>query len=484
MSIKEGVTEMGEVSCQWNFVNVISHPRELKQAANISTIRRTAMRAIHRIKRQNEANQTLAQTKVAAASRLDPEKDDAESQHDSTLLSSPQEEPNPSRAMLVVPTRVDVGLCYPAHVEYPNQEYLLNHLHLDMIYKRQPSRLTLQFGIEAARLMSLRLDSRDLHLKDTTIAAVVMMLANQILSGDVVEMVMHLNALERMIEMKGGLDMLGMDGVLQMSLKWSSTLTVCLNNLSNYILRVDVPIAMFQDNRPRSLRSASIMCLEDLITSNPSATVFPSSFDLQKLSQTDIATGLSHLRKEIKNLTETRSRLMAHPFHTSTTESMKFAARRRIIEQMLLLAGRGFSMMHGPDKDARLREASCIAGSIYVRTVLQGFQARPSVGQKNLTRRLMTCVERFELEDRGKTGAESTSIAALFWALNVGGTVSLDLEERTWFILHLSRVVKQLGLRSWGQGLSILNCFLWEEKLETEAWKSISADVQEFIVKG
>ena len=53
-------------------------------------------------------------------------------------------------------------------------------VHLDASYQRPPSRLTLHYGMEAARLMNLRLDSRDLYLKDTSIAAVIMMLANQV----------------------------------------------------------------------------------------------------------------------------------------------------------------------------------------------------------------------------------------------------------------------------------------------------------------
>ena len=53
-------------------------------------------------------------------------------------------------------------------------------VHLDVINQRTPSTLTLHYGIEAKRRMNLRLDSEDLCLQDTSIAAVVMMLANQV----------------------------------------------------------------------------------------------------------------------------------------------------------------------------------------------------------------------------------------------------------------------------------------------------------------
>ena len=59
---------------------------------------------------------------------------------------------------------------------------ILHHaaVHLDAVNQRPPSRLTLRYGMEVARLMNLRLDSGDLYLKDTSIAAVTMMLANQV----------------------------------------------------------------------------------------------------------------------------------------------------------------------------------------------------------------------------------------------------------------------------------------------------------------
>lgn len=58
---------------------------------------------------------------------------------------------------------------------------ILHHsaVHLDTVYQRPPTRLTHVYGMEAARMMNMRLASEDLNPKDTTIAAVIMMLANQ-----------------------------------------------------------------------------------------------------------------------------------------------------------------------------------------------------------------------------------------------------------------------------------------------------------------
>jgi hypothetical protein len=237
---------------------------------------------------------------------------------------------------------------------------------------------------------------------------------------------------------------------------------------------------MFQNARPRFAHAASPARLADLITSDLSNASVSS--DLQEFSRVDITTALFRLRQEIIILTEMQSRLMECPDRTSTAEAMEFASRRTSIEHLLLFARQGLVSMHRTDQDARLREACCIAGSIYVSYVFHGLQPRATMVLKMLKRRLMSCVESLELENHGKSDQLPASIAAIFWALCVGGTMAVDLEERTWFVLRLSRVAKQLGLMCWEQVLPILNCFLWHEKMETKAWKDIWADVQEWIV--
>ena len=53
-------------------------------------------------------------------------------------------------------------------------------VHLDVVNQRPPSTLTLHYGMEATSRMNSRLDSGDSRLEDTSIAAVVMLLANQV----------------------------------------------------------------------------------------------------------------------------------------------------------------------------------------------------------------------------------------------------------------------------------------------------------------
>ncbi|KAE9374231.1 hypothetical protein N431DRAFT_543622 [Stipitochalara longipes BDJ] len=513
MATKASASDLlvGEVSNQWNWVNV-SHPRDLNHAANITTIRRRAMLAVHRDKRRNRAKQILPQpkhrTNITSGGAQSVDWENADDISEDILPHGSRKVSRSSHSMLDIPTSIDRRICYTAHLNYPNQSYLLNHwtsvmaslllpvcrnhnsmssifayhafgdpllmcalllhaaVHLDAVNQRQPSRLTLHYGMEAARQMSLRLDSKSLYLQDTSIAAVVMILANQIMTSDLVEMQIHLNALEIMVQMRGGLETLGMDGFLQMSIKW-----------------VDTRTAILQNSKPRFTHAASPSRLADLMISNFTGASL-SSFDLQIFSQMNITTALFRVRQEIMNLADMQSLLMACPSRTSTVETLEFAARRTSIEHVLLLASQGFASMQNPDQDARLREACCISGSIYVNSVFWGLQPSPTISLKTLKRRLMACVERLELEDHDKSDLVPASIAVLFWALNVGGTIAVDLEERTWFVLRLSRAAKQIGLRSWEQILSVLNCFLWEAKLENDAWKGIWADLKELIVMG
>lgn len=114
----------GEVSDQWNWVNV-SHPGELKHAANITTIRRRAMLDVHRVKRCKRGRRTT-QSKIAATTLVRTwEKTD-----DSDKGASPhivEDGKSSSRSVLDVHTGIDVRLCYTAHLDYPEQSYLLNH---------------------------------------------------------------------------------------------------------------------------------------------------------------------------------------------------------------------------------------------------------------------------------------------------------------------------------------------------------------------
>ncbi|MCJ1308005.1 hypothetical protein MMC25_001655 [Agyrium rufum] len=306
--------------------------------------------------------------------------------------------------------------------------------------------------------MKMRLNSGHQPPKDTSIAAVTTILANQITSNDHVEMQLHLDALVKMVQIRGGLRMLGMDGVLEKSIKL-----------------LDIQTAMFQNARPRFLAST---------TSESSSNAFAimSLIDLEGFPYMDTSAVLFYLRKEIASLTKMYSRLMIDPSRTTTVQAMKFLSRRTDIEYILLLAAQGFAVMQGPDQDARLREACCLAGSIYVNYVLRGFKPSSALILKTLKKRLMTCVERFELETRGRTKDVPTSIAVLFWALNVGGTMSLDVTEKSWFMLRLSRTAKHFGVRDWKSASLLLGDYPWAVKLQNEAWESIWVDLEQSLV--
>jgi hypothetical protein len=68
------------------FVNV-SHPKELNHAANITTIRRTAMLAVHQDERRNRAKRILPSTKVAVGACFDPKTEDEQLEHHTTSTS-------------------------------------------------------------------------------------------------------------------------------------------------------------------------------------------------------------------------------------------------------------------------------------------------------------------------------------------------------------------------------------------------------------
>lgn len=232
---------------------------------------------------------------------------------------------------------------------------------------------------------------------------------------------------------------------------------------------------MLQHTRPRF---HSITLSEDLCV--PFAIV--SSLDAESFSQIDTSTVLFSLCREINSLTGFHNRLIMDPDRTGTAEAMEFLVRRTNIESTLLLATQGFHHMRATDQDARLREACCLAGSIFVNYVLRGSKPSHALILRTLKTRLIACVELFESELSGGLHdgmiCQTASTAVLFWTLSVGGAMSLDAPEKAWFALQLSRAARNLGIGSWEGALPMIANFPWDEKLENEAWESIWVDLQ------
>ena len=110
-----------------------------------------------------------------------------------------------------------------------------------------------------------------------------------------------------------------------------------------------------------------------------------------------------------------------------------------------------------------IREASCIAGSIY--TQLQFRDSEPdSTNLQNLKGRLVSIFADLDTEsiaaDRLRTEG-----SFLLWILFCGGILCLSGEERAPFVERILRLVMLLGLQGWEEVDGILRGYLWTGKL-------------------
>lgn len=116
-----------------------------------------------------------------------------------------------------------------------NAVLFLAAFHIDSLCGQTASQATLLYRGETMRLLNAKLRSPEQAISDSTIGAVALLSlgctklrgtllgklnGNQPIAADWTESALHLRALQRMVEMRGGLQALGMKGVLHMLIYW------------------------------------------------------------------------------------------------------------------------------------------------------------------------------------------------------------------------------------------------------------------------
>jgi hypothetical protein len=91
--------------------------------------------------------------------------------------------------------------------------------HLDLMMERDPSRETLYYEGEIVRGVNSRLNYLE-AASDSTIGAVALLAGAESLRGNIQELNIHMNAVKIMVELSGGLEQLGLSGLLHMIITW------------------------------------------------------------------------------------------------------------------------------------------------------------------------------------------------------------------------------------------------------------------------
>lgn len=330
--------------------------------------------------------------------------------------------------------------------------------HLGVLRQSSTDPEALMYESDVARNVNARLDDSSLALDDRTIFAVTLLAAKECLLGAIPNLLIHTSALKRMISLRGGLQNLGLDGLLQMTISW-------VDLTSAAILRTQphFPHIKCTNSISRELMAGMRASLR-ITTGNPTAEVifvphqdFPAVFrNVQMLS-----TMLSASR-EVKK--------------ANYSSVFYFCSMRFYLERCLLMIPALETIWAVREMVAEL---SRLTSLIYINRVLREFQPRVGVlvALKKQIMALLCAAERTsQWEAQRREYSE-----ALLWVMICVGTCWLDENEKVFFACRIARLVAEIGYRSWADVENVLYRFLWIRDMSTEKcielWREVEVCV-------
>lgn len=321
---------------------------------------------------------------------------------------------------------------------------------LDARYYRTTSKQTLYHRGETIRWLNIALSDAKLAMMDSTIAAVALLVASENIIGNVKELALHMTALSRLIELRGGLCNLGWNGTLGMFISWQDLISSTTTN--------HPPQLAFNNNVP----PPSIPIYDcDQEYSVPSIVM---DVDLLNLSENK-ACDIPRILFEIRHLT-----LVVEGFQknrgATPKEMLSFSKARSAIEYRLLL-------MTPPDDNQHphfLYEACRIAAVIYINYVLHEFDPLFRVLEK-LKKKLVSIIETGERVHQNINGRTESSL--FLWILFMGGIIAEGDFERDWFAQRIAEQTMKLKITIWAEVEDCLMKVLWIRRMRNSASEAL-----------
>ncbi|MCJ1314004.1 hypothetical protein MMC25_007684 [Agyrium rufum] len=290
-----------------------------------------------------------------------------------------------------------------------------------------PSFETMRLQCETIRLVQSQLTTGDPNLPDSTIAAVAVMALNEHISGNYVAMVMHMDALEKMVKLRGGLRALGMDGILHMLISWQDMLT------STVLL-----------TRPRFAKTTCNVVLLGLGTLVGHA-IFKGEKDEDDDDDHAHSIVCDHLLTIFQNI-----RVLSVVLESfdggkaaSANEMMSFSKLRSAIEYELVSLPTDINSCSTDPETAILCRLCRVATHIYINHILRNFGPAFAT-MRFLKKHLMQ--EYDSLSEDEMTLDNLASWRSIFWALAIGSLLAQDREEKIWFVGKIMYAKAMLGI--------------------------------------
>ena len=198
-------------------------------------------------------------------------------------------------------------------------------VHLDIMSGRTENLSLISHKSETIKQINEKIQNPESALSDSSIGAVAMMAATEIISGNSAELHIHMNALTRMVRLRGGLQQLGWAGVLHMFISWQDLLYSTIT--------AQPPIY--------SLAPCGVRLGEHTPPQEP-------VFSLEVFDP-EIGRQFGILLADLRYLTDHVNRAQQNMYRrsaTSTVDSMTFSKVRTIVEHRILAMAR--SPSHKP----------------------------------------------------------------------------------------------------------------------------------------
>ncbi|KAE9375961.1 hypothetical protein N431DRAFT_481151 [Stipitochalara longipes BDJ] len=310
---------------------------------------------------------------------------------------------------------------------------------------------------EAIRIINERLDAPKCQIEDGTIAAIACLAASENVGGSAAVGAVHVTFLEKMVELRGGIHRLGMDGFLELFLSWV--------DLCNASLVVERPKFAPHDHLGPEPSLSDEEALSRFLNDQWDAT-FVGQLPLKAFDGMDaLGTSIFHRLRQMSLL------LSVDQFIATGPNQQKYTRSVLLLERQINASAHGMVLNNIRHRGLPSLAPTCrtfhISGLIYLYMVLRKIPIRSSVFD-SFTRRLKTAIDL--LEPRQLWG--HFPLEYLLWTLVIGGTASLGRPERPFFLGLASKLSKYLQLKSWEQSKAILLDFAWVESICEEPCKA------------
>jgi hypothetical protein len=254
-------------------------------------------------------------------------------------------------------------------------------------------------------------------------------------------MIVHLNGLEEMVNMRGGLENGGFILQVQRLIGWT-----------------DLHCASALSSKPR------FPTLKVPVTERPEISPVPP-VSLTVTYQPQFIDDIDRLFHQIRELSETMHNLRRSPILPQ--EDIWYSDKIYYLQCSL------FDIIHNPNTPNRsLDAASALAGLIYCTHCLRDIPLTFQVIANAVTS-LEAIIEQLEHEqfqiEGGMLGVRH------LWVLGLGGVAAEGKRERDWFVVKFKKRCVVMGLINWDSAKGILERLLWQDRLN-EAGKRLWAE--------